>query len=319
MYGFDRTYGVGAPFTLRVFSKTPSENDLVHIFDPLSSDDSRQLAPVVAEAGCWVRVAPKVGQRFERLDWLTHLHGCSKLWLDLTEECNLTIADVDALSADVRELLLPYRKGSFCSRVSFGGLQQLERLSITGALKNLHALRDLVHLRTLHLFRAKLQSLDGIEKLTALRSVVIERSTLDSFEGIGSAPQLEGLSLGISRVKNAEALAQSRTIQRLELAASRVDTGLVLPSGPLKYLRLAGVTPPISLAAVWGQPHLEYLCNDEALAELRAGFRPPPHPALKKMYIGPVDNDEGRTYSALLGVPVAALERELPFGFLNPM
>jgi hypothetical protein len=315
MHGFDRTYGVGAPFSFHAFNKPPGPNDLIHIFEPLGKDDCEQLSHIVCKADCWVRISPKVGHKFENMSWLEHLWGCSKLWLDLSEDCKITVSDIQGLNKDVKSLLLPYRSGATYSKVSFQELSQLESLTISGTFKNLAFLECLVNLRELKMFRVKVCDLASIGNLSLLEVLVIERSSLDSLKGLEHAKCLKSISLLDTRIKESCDLSKCLGVEHLEMVFSRIGGTIELPNSKIKYLRIISVNPAISLASSWAISSLEFLANDAGHLELQGGFLPIHHKSLKQLYVGPMEGQDAFKLSKVLGVKVAGAESEMPSTF----
>jgi len=315
MHGFNRTFGVGTPFSTHAFNKTPGPDDLIHIFEALEKEDCEQLGHIVVKANCWVRISPKVGKTFGNMDWLEHLSGCSKLWLDLTEECRLTASNIERLSKEVKSLLLPYRPGAFYSKVSFHELTQLESLAISGTFKNIAFLETLVNLRELKMFRTKVFDLASMEKLSALETLLIERSRLDSLKGIEGVLSLKRLGIFDTRIKETCDLSKCAEVEHLEIVLSKSGGTFDLPNSKIKYLRLISIDPAISLESAWAISSLEFLANDAGYSELQAGYAPTRHESLKQLYVGPLDRQEALKLSRVLGIKVVGAQTEMPSTF----
>lgn len=315
MQGFERTIGITAPFNAAAFGHGPKSGDLIHILDPLSKIECATLGEIIADVGCWVRVAPRVGMTFTDLTWLRNLVGCTKLWLDITPKCALTQETISGLSKDIRSLTLPYRAGAFYLRVAFAQLAQLESLVVSGKLTDLVFLRDLVNLKELTLFRAQLKNVNGAARFHSLTSLSVERSKLQSAAGLEGIPKLVTLLVFDSTIEDAEGIGKCSGLERLEIVSTKLGGASSIPRSNMKYLRLVSVRPPFSLESVWEIPQLEFLSHDGGASELEGSFRPSRHPTLKKAYFGAVDRQKARLLSKLSHVKVVNEEHGMPFTF----
>jgi len=317
VYEFDRTFAIGSPFSGFIFSgKQLRSSDLVHIYESLTATECDSLCTLVAAAQCWVRISPKVGHVFEEMAWIGNLRGCSKLWLDLSAECRITISDIELIDEGTRELLLPFRPGVFYRECSFRNREKLELLGISGTLSDLGFLEGLTGLRELRLFRVKLASFIGLSKLPMLSALQVERSTIGSTAGLRDALNMTALIILDSRISGLANFGECEALERLELAKVVCAGGMTIPSAKLKCLRLVSVKPQPSLEEAWKCEKLEILSNDKGASELASGYMPIAHPTLELLYVGPLERSEAKSLSRKLGVQVVEIENEMPFAFI---
>ncbi|UXI66375.1 hypothetical protein [Tahibacter amnicola] len=198
---------------------------------------------------------------------------------------------------------------------------QLDRLLISGKVKTVDPVGNLVTLRHLRFHRIRLHSLTFLDRLHHLETLVLDLCKLDeigSLEGLGGLKQLV-IHSEVAQPESLLALARLPGLERLSLCC---DTPVHLPPmehfPALRALRLTAPAISPGIEAIIEAPALEVLWMDVSdrrgdtayrqwlrslLAAAKGTARPPP-PHLKRAWLGWMDGAERQALANWLQIAI---------------